>query len=351
MASQTDGFAFVEFTTPDLNALESIFARLGFVRTWRHASLEMSAVSQGDCLFFINAEPNRFLENHGSSARAIGLHVINRAAAQNRSDVVSVERNADEPFVVDVPAIRGIGESLVYLVDETPVRFAREYLGQAGPRAAAIRRIDHTSNIVKPENLDHWADFYTRNFGFYQKQYLDVKGKASGQRARSMVGRCGRVSIPIAASAHTESGVLNQNDEFIRDYGGEGIQHIALLSDDIVKTVDFLQGKGIEFMAAPPDTYYDALDERLPGHGLDVAEIRRRGIMVDGREEGRILLQIFTRRQIGPIFFEIIERRGEDGFGAGNFRALFEAQEKDQMRRGSLRLAPQSPLVKSRQRS
>jgi 4-hydroxyphenylpyruvate dioxygenase len=346
MPAQTDGFAFVEFTAPTLEPLENIFARMGFIRTWQHASLKISAVSQGDCLFFINAEPNRFLEHHGASARAIGVHVINPVARAALPEAVPVERNASEPFVIDAPAIRGIGESLIYLVDETPARFAREYLGQSGCRDAAIRRIDHTSNIVKPENLDVWADFYAKNFGFYQKQYLDVKGHVSGQRARSMVGRCGRVSIPIAASAHTESGVLNQNEEFIRDYGGEGIQHIALLSDDILKTVDFLRRNGIEFMTAPPDAYYDALDERLPGHGLDVGEIRRRGIMVDGHEDGRILLQIFTRRQIGPIFFEIIERRGEDGFGAGNFRALFEAQEKDQMRRGSLRPSEQSLSIR-----
>jgi 4-hydroxyphenylpyruvate dioxygenase len=337
MTAQTDGFAFVEFTTPTLEALEDTFARMGFLRTWRHASLKISVVSQGDCLFFINAEPNRFLQHHGASARAIGMHVVNPATAQGLPDALPVERNASEPFVIDVPAIRGIGDSLIYMVDETPARFAGEYLGRAGPREAAIRRIDHASNIVKPENLDLWADFYAKNFGFYQKQYLDVKGHVSGQRARSMVGRCGRVSIPIAASAHTESGVLNQNEEFIRDYRGEGIQHIALLSDDILKTVDFLRRNGIEFMGSPPDAYYDALDERLPRHGLDVDEIRRRGIMVDGHEDGRILLQIFTRREIGPIFFEIIERRGEDGFGAGNFRALFEAQEKDQMLRGSLR--------------
>jgi 4-hydroxyphenylpyruvate dioxygenase len=337
MTTQTDGFAFVEFTAPDLDPLEELFRRMGFIRTWRHPSLKVSVLSQGDCLFFLNAEPNPFLKHHGASARAIGLHVVNRLAAQGLPDAVPVERNASEPFVVDAPAIRGIGDSLLYLIDETPARFASEFLGLHGRGEAAIRRIDHTSNIVKPENLDLWADFYTQNFGFYQKQYLDVKGHVSGQRARSMVGRCGRVSIPIAASAHTESGVLNQNDEFIRDYGGEGIQHIALLSDDIITTVDFLSGNGIEFMAAPPDAYYDALQERLPSHGLDVDAIRRRGIMVDGRENGRVLLQIFTRRQIGPIFFEIIERRGEDGFGAGNFRALFEAQEKDQMLRGSLR--------------
>jgi 4-hydroxyphenylpyruvate dioxygenase len=340
MTSQTDGFAFVEFTTPDLESMEPLFQRMGFVRSWRHQSLNICAVSQGDCLFFLNAEPNPFLQRHGRSARAIGLHVIKGPTTQDLPDAVKITPNANEPFVVDAPAIRGIGESLLYLIDETPARFGGKFLGHHGRAKAAIRRVDHTSHIVRPENLDLWADFYARHFGFYQKQYLDVKGQVSGQRARSMVGRCERVSIPIAASAHTDNGILNQNDEFIRDYGGEGIQHIALLSDDIIETVDFLSGNGVEFMTAPADAYYDALHERLPGHGLDVDAIRRRGIMVDGSENGRILLQIFTRRQIGPIFFEIIERRGEDGFGAGNFRALFEAQEKDQLLRGSLRVTP-----------
>lgn len=336
MVAQTDGFAFIEFTTNDGDSLERQFAQFGFERTWQHATLDIRAVTQGDALFFINAEPNPFLAAHGESVRAIGIHVLDAAKALEAPEAVEARSAGDDPFVVPAAAIRGIGDSLVYLIEETPARFFAEFAGTDSARSAAIRRIDHTSNIVRPENLDLWADFYARNFGFYEKQYLDVKGQVSGQRARSMVGRCERVSIPIAASAHTKEGVLNQNDEFIQDYRGEGVQHIALLTDDIFKTYDYLSANGVEFMDAPPNAYYEALDERLPGHNVDIAEIKRRGILVDGKEQGRILLQIFTRRQVGPIFFEIIDRRGEDGFGAGNFRALFEAQERDQMRRGSL---------------
>jgi 4-hydroxyphenylpyruvate dioxygenase len=242
-------------------------------------------------------------------------------------------------FAVSCPAILGIGDSLVYFVDsDVYMEFSKRYAASPGCPAldASIQSIDHTSNIVRPENLDLWADFYKDTFGFTQKQYLDVKGKKTGMRARSMVSPCGKVSIPIAAAAHDQPGSLNQNDEFIRDYNGEGIQHIALLSSDIERTIAYLQRGQIEFMDAPSDAYYRGIDDRVPDHGLDLDIMKKRGIMVDGKSGGKILLQRFTRRQIGPVFFEIIDRRGEDGFGEGNFKALFESQETDQVKRGAI---------------
>lgn len=338
MTVKTDGFAFVEFTSGDADGLERLFQGMGFERTWVDNNRDVRALVQGDCIFFVNGEENPFLNQHGASVRAIGVYVDNPSEVLGAPGVTEAEKVVDNEFVVDAPAIRGIGNSLIYLIEETPAQFSANYQKDLPTRAAKVRRVDHMTNIVKPRNLDSWVKFYTAHFGMYEKQYLDVTGQASGMRAHSMVGRCERMSIPITAAAHTKEGVLNQNDEFIRDYQGEGIQHIALLTDDLLSSVDYLRTQGFEFMEAPPDAYYEDIDVRLPGHGLDIGAIRELGILVDGKADGIVLLQIFTQRQIGPVFFEFIERRGEDGFGAGNFKALFESQERDQVRRGSLSL-------------
>ena len=338
----TAGFAFVEFVGPDQEALVSLFEKFGFSAVGQHERTGAILLCQNEAAFVVNPAPNPFRDVHGASARAIGINVDDaaNALAQALEGGARAATPADfGEYVVDSPAIVGIGDSLVYFVDHDfmsefslPCRSSQS----KSVVGTAIEVIDHTSNIVRPENLDRWADFYKDTFSFVQKQYLDVRGKQTGMRARSMVSPCGKVSIPIAAAAHDEPGVLNQNDEFIRDYLGEGIQHIALLSSNIELTIEALEAAGIEFMDAPPKTYYQNLDARVPGHGQQLDSIERRGILLDGKGDGRILLQRFTRRQIGPIFFEIIERRGEDGFGEGNFKALFESQEQDQVRRGSL---------------
>jgi len=338
----TDGFAFVEFTTNDPDSMGALFRRLGFTLIGQARHKRVFRYRQRNAEFIVNAEPNRFLQAHRASVRGIGIRV-NDAAAATRAATHGGARVASEAesgtYAVDTPAIEGIGESLVYFVEASLDEFFEPVAAAPGSAQhdAMILAVDHTSNIVHPQNLDRWADFYSSSFGFVQKQYLDVKGQHTGMRARSMVAPCGKLSIPIAASAYDTDGVLNQNDEFIRDYGGEGIQHIALLSADLVQTIAAFENAGIRFMDAPAHAYYEGLDRRIPGHGLPVADLERRGLLVDGTSGGRLLLQRFTQRQIGPVFFEVIERRGEDGFGEGNFKALFEAQEKDQARRGSLK--------------
>jgi len=339
----TAGFAFVEFVCPEPEGLVALFGKLGFKTLGEHAHTGAVLLRQNEATVIVNPAPNPFRDVHGASARAIAINVDNAANAMAQALKGGARRATPAEFgefVVDAPAIVGIGDSLVYFVDEdVDSMFSAPCRAGQGVELAntAIQAIDHTSNIVKPENLDRWADFYKDTFAFVQKQYLDVKGRQSGMRARSMVSPCGKVSIPIAAAAHDQPGVLNQNDEFIRDYHGEGIQHIAFLSSNIEQTIVAMEAAGIDFMDTPPRTYYENLDARVPGHGQNVQSIERLGILVDGKSGGRILLQRFTRRQIGPIFFEIIERRGEDGFGEGNFKALFESQEQDQVRRGSLR--------------
>lgn len=338
----TAGFAFVEFVTPKLEELVPLFERLGFRPIGQSERTAAVLMRQGEATVIVNPARNPFRDVHGASVRAIAINVDNaRNAVTQALGGGAREASAEEfgAYVVESPAIVGIGDSLVYFVDrDVYAEFSKPYAAASGTSGedAAIIAIDHTSNIVRSENLDLWADFYKDTFAFTQKQYLDVKGKKTGMRARSMVSPCGKVSIPIAAAAHDQPGTLNQNDEFIRDYKGEGIQHIALLSSNIEKTIAFLEQGGIEFMDAPSDTYYGGIDARVPGHGLNIGAMKEKGILVDGKGEDRILLQRFTRRQIGPVFFEIIERRGEDGFGDGNFKALFESQESDQAKRGTI---------------
>ncbi|MFD1554042.1 4-hydroxyphenylpyruvate dioxygenase family protein [Paraburkholderia silviterrae] len=335
-----DGFAFVEFVSSRPMELVECFEHLGFRLRGKSAS-GVWLMTQGAAAFLVNGNPNAFEQKHGPSVRAIGIRVDNAKLAHAQAlagGALSASADIEGEFVVDTPAILGIGASLVYFVDtdfrkgfSLPVEARNTRAGDA-----SILAVDHTSNIVHLENLDKWANFYRDTFGFAEKQYLEVKGHMSGMRARSMVSPCGRVSIPVAAAAHDQPGVLNQNDEFIRDYGGEGIQHIALLTSDIEDTIRKLSAAGIEFMAAPSRHYYDGIDERLPGHGLDLKRLAQCGLLVDGKGPRKTLLQRFTKRQIGPVFFEIIERRGEDGFGEGNFKTLFESQEKDQQQRGTL---------------
>jgi 4-hydroxyphenylpyruvate dioxygenase len=342
----TAGFAFVEFVSSKVEDLVPLFERLGFKPVGQSEQTNAVLMRQGEATVIVNPTANPFRDVHGDSVRSIGINVDNAKSAVAQAVAGGArEATSDEfgVYVVKSPAIVGIGDSLVHFVDsDVFAEFAKPYAATPGipSHDASIIAIDHTSNIVRPENLDLWADFYKDTFAFTQKQYLDVKGKKTGMRARSMVSPCGKVSIPIAAAAHDQPGTLNQNDEFIRDYNGEGIQHIALLSSNIEKTIDFLQNAGIEFMDAPSATYYAGVDARVPGHGLDINTIKERGILVDGKGGDRILLQRFTRRQIGPVFFEIIERRGEDGFGEGNFKALFESQETDQVKRGTIDAAP-----------
>ncbi|CAB3773680.1 4-hydroxyphenylpyruvate dioxygenase [Burkholderia sp. MSh2] len=338
--AKTDGFAFVEFVSARPMELVGLFEHFGF-RLYGKSKSGVFMMTQGAAVFLVNGNPNAFERRHGASVRAMGIRVddANLAHAQALAGgALPASAVVEGEFVVDAPTILGIGDSLVYFVDtEFAGNFSMPVDARNGATVDAnILAVDHTSNIVHPGNLDKWANFYRDTFGFAEKQYLEVKGHMSGMRARSMVSPCGRVSIPVAAAAHDRPGVLNQNDEFIRDYGGEGIQHIALLTSDIEDTIRKLAAAGIEFMAAPSRNYYAAIDARLPGHGLDVARLAESGLLVDGKGPTRILLQRFTKRQIGPVFFEIIERRGEDGFGEGNFKALFESQEQDQQRRGTL---------------
>jgi len=336
----TDGFEFVEYTAPDPVLLRSLFERMGFPVVARHRSKNVTLHKQGDINFIINAEPDgfgqRFAQQHGPSACAMGFRVRDAAAAFKRACDLGATpvRTSVGPMELNIPAIEGIGGSLIYLVDRYGERTIYDVdfqpVEQASPsRAAGLTVIDHLTHNVQRGHMDKWAGFYERLFNFREIRYFDIEGKKTGLFSRAMTSPCGKIRIPINESQDDKS----QIEEYLREYRGEGIQHIALATDDIYATVDRLRQNGIDFQDSP-DTYYEGVDARVHGHRESLEELQRRRILIDGSDEDGILLQIFTRNVIGPIFFEIIQRKGNEGFGEGNFRALFESIELDQERRG-----------------
>ncbi len=338
----TDGFEFVEYTAPDPELLRTLFERLGFPATARHRSKNVTLHRQGDINFIINAEPGsfgqRFAQAHGPSACAMAFRVRDASFAFRRCVELGakpVEARVG-PMELQIPAIEGIGGSLIYLVDRYGERTIYDVdfvpIGStAAARSAGLSYIDHLTHNVARGNMNKWAGFYERLFNFREIRYFDIEGKKTGLFSRAMTSPCGKIRIPINESQDDKS----QIEEYLREYQGEGIQHIALGTNDIYSTVDVLRSQGVQFQDTP-DTYYEGVEARVPGHGEKLEELSRRRILIDGnpaRQEG-ILLQIFTQNVIGPIFFEIIQRKGNEGFGEGNFKALFESIELDQIRRG-----------------
>jgi 4-hydroxyphenylpyruvate dioxygenase len=342
----TDGFEFVEYAAPDPELLRDLFARMGFPEVARHKRKNVTLHRQGDCNFIINAERHSFAEEfaraHGPCACAMAFRVKDAAAAHARAlelGATSVHSDVVEGEL-DIPAIEGIGGSRLYLVDkygsggsiyDTDFDFHPDWQEREAAAASNLTYIDHLTHNVNRGRMSHWADFYERLFNFREIRYFDIEGKVTGLFSKAMTSPCGKIRIPLNESQDDKS----QIEEFLREYKGEGIQHIALGSDDIIASVDTLRGRGIPFQDTP-DTYYELLDTRVPGHGEPSAELEKRKILLDGAPtEGQgLLLQIFTQNVIGPIFFEIIQRKGNEGFGEGNFKALFESIELDQMRRG-----------------
>ncbi len=342
----TDGFEFVEYTGPDPQALGALFECMGFVAAARHRSKSVTLYKQGDVNFILNAEPESFAQAfarlHGPSVCAIAFRVKDAARAYERAIGLGAKpvHGMVGPMELNIPAIEGIGGSLIYLVDRYGERTIYDVdflpLRTETPAPVGLTGIDHLTHNVHQGRMALWAEFYERLFNFREIRYFDIEGKLTGLRSKAMTSPDGKIRIPINESADDKSQIA----EYLAAYHGEGIQHIALATSDIYRTVEALRRRGVAFMAVP-ETYYEAVDARLPGHGEDLARLRRDQILIDGAPgEGKgLLLQIFTETVIGPIFFEIIERKGNDGFGEGNFRALFESIERDQIRRGVLAAA------------
>jgi 4-hydroxyphenylpyruvate dioxygenase len=338
----TDGFEFVEYTAPDTTLLRALFDKLGFPIVAHHRSKNVTLHSQGDIHFIINAEPDSFgqafARAHGPSACAMGFRVRDAAFAFRRAVELGAKPHLSRvgPMELNIPAIDGIGGSLIYFIDRYGDRSIYDvdfrFLSPApAPNQTGLKFIDHLTHNVHRGNMDKWAGFYEKLFNFREIRYFDIEGKKTGLFSRALTSPCNKIRIPINESQDDKS----QIEEYLREYGGEGIQHIALSTDNIYATVDSLRARGVAFQDTP-DTYYEGVAARVVGHREPLDELAKRRILIDGnpaKNEG-LLLQIFTQNVIGPIFFEIIQRKGNEGFGEGNFKALFESIELDQMRRG-----------------
>jgi 4-hydroxyphenylpyruvate dioxygenase len=336
----TDGFEFVEYTAPDPSALRALFASMGFQVVARHRSKDVTLHRQGQVNFLVNAEPGsfaqRFARAHGPSICAMGFRVRDAAAAYQRALSLGARPGpmTAGPMELNIPSIVGIGGSLIYLVD----RYGKDSIYDVDFHAtgamqevpgAGLELIDHLTHNVHRGQMDVWSGFYERLFNFREIRYFDIEGKKTGLLSRAMTSPCGKIRIPINESQDDKS----QIEEYLREYRGEGIQHIALSTSDIYRAVPALRASGLAFQDTP-DTYYEGIGARVSGHREPLELLRRERILIDGSAGEGILLQIFTANVIGPIFFEIIQRKGNEGFGEGNFRALFESIELDQIRRG-----------------
>jgi len=355
----TDGFEFVEYAAPDPVALGKLFETLGFTAIAKHRHKRVTLYRQGGVNFIINAEPNsfaqRFARQHGPSVCAMAFRVKDAKQAYERALELGAWGfdNHTGPMELNIPAIKGIGDSLIYFVDRWhgkegaatgaignisiyDVDFVPIEGADANPMGNGLTYIDHLTHNVHRGRMKEWADFYERLFNFREVRYFDIEGKLTGLKSKAMTSPCGKIRIPINESSDDKSQIA----EYLALYHGEGIQHIAMSADNIYATVDGMKAQGVAFQDTTL-TYYDLVNRRLPNHGENIDELKRLRILVDGAtHEGasnELLLQIFTQTVIGPIFFEIIQRKGDQGFGEGNFRALFESIELDQVRRGVLK--------------
>ena len=342
-----NGFEFVEFASPTPGVLEAVFARLGFTKVAVHRSKQVDLFRQGDINFVLNREPKSpaayFAAEHGPSACGMAFRVKDA----HKAYALALERGAQPieistgPMELRLPAIKGIGGAPLYLIDRYDegtsiydIDFDWVEGVERHPVGHGLKIIDHLTHNVYRGRMAYWGGFYEKLFNFQEIRYFDIKGDYTGLTSRAMTAPDGKIRIPLNEESGAGSG---QIEEFLMQFNGEGIQHIALLTDDIVASVDSLQMAGVPMITAPNYVYYEMLKQRLPGHGQPVGELQARGILMDGSTadgKPRLLLQIFSQMLLGPVFFEFIQRQGDDGFGEGNFKALFDSIERDQVQRG-----------------
>ena len=342
-----NGFEFVEFTAPEKGIIEPLFESMGFSRVARHSSKDVTLWRQGDINFLTNYEPGShayyYALEHGPSACGMAFRVANAKKTYKavlEKGAVPVEVKAG-PMELNLPAIKGIGGSILYLIDRYTdgnniydIDFIWEENIEQHPEGFGFHTLDHLTHNVYRGRMQYWGNFYEKLFNFKEIRYFDIKGEYTGLLSKAMSAPDGKIRIPLNEESAKGGG---QIEEFLMQYNGEGIQHVAFACDDILASWDKLKAAGAKFMTAPPAAYYEMLEERLPGHGEPINELQKRGILLDGTTEGekpRLLLQIFSETVLGPVFFEFIQRKEDDGFGEGNFKALFESIERDQLNRG-----------------
>jgi 4-hydroxyphenylpyruvate dioxygenase len=348
-----DGFEFIEFSAPEKGLLEPVFERMGFSRIARHRSKDVDLWRQGEINLIANYEPKSpaayFAAEHGPSACGMAFRVKNARLAYEEAIARGAEpvETRTGPMELRLPAIRGIGGAMIYLVDRYgdalsiyDIDFDYLHGVDRNPAGAGFKIIDHLTHNVYGGRMAHWSSFYERVFNFREIRYFDIKGEYTGLTSRAMTAPDGKIRIPLNEEGKAGGG---QIEEYLRAYNGEGIQHIAFSCDDLPACWDRLKALGTPFAPPPPKAYYDMLEERLPGHGEPVDALQSRGILLDGSTQDgdpRLLLQIFSQTMIGPVFFEFIQRKKDEGFGEGNFTALFKSIERDQIERGALQVEP-----------
>ena len=348
-----DGFEFIEFSAPERGHLGRIFKAMGFTKIAEHRSKDVDLWRQGGINLITNYEyqspAGHFCREHGPSACGMGFRVKNAAHTYARALELGAQplQTQTGPMELHIPAIRGIGGGAIYFIDRygddlSIYDIDFDYIDgvDRNPKGYGFNIVDHLTHNVYRGRMDYWAEFYERLFNFKEIRFFDIKGEYTGLKSRALTAPDGKIRIPLNEEGEDGKG---QIEEYLLEHRGEGIQHIALSCDDLYACVDRLRAGGVELMTAPPDTYYEMLSERLPGHGEDEAELKLRGILLDGSTDDndpRLLLQIFAVPKIGPVFFEFIQRKGDEGFGEGNFKALFKSIERDQIARGVLDEVP-----------
>ncbi|NRB04196.1 MAG: 4-hydroxyphenylpyruvate dioxygenase [Rhodobacteraceae bacterium] len=341
----TDGFEFVEFAHEDPSELRALFTKMGYAKVAKHKAKNIELWQQGDITYVLNAETDsfgaRFVEEHGPCAPSMGWRVVDAQHAFERAVAKGATPYESDDKVLDVPAIYGIGGSLIYFIDQyydtSPYNEEYEWLAQSKPAGVGFYYLDHLTHNVFKGNMDKWFRFYGDLFNFKEIRFFDIEGKYTGLLSRALTSPCGRIRIPI----NEDRGETGQIVAYLKKYKGEGIQHIAVGARDVYDATDAIYDNGLRFMPGPNDAYYQQSYERVSGHDEPLDRMKKHGILIDGEGvvdggETKILLQIFSKTVIGPIFFEFIQRKGDDGFGEGNFKALFESIEQEQINNGEL---------------
>ncbi|WP_282059461.1 4-hydroxyphenylpyruvate dioxygenase [Roseobacter litoralis] len=341
----TDGFEFVEFSHPEPEALRALFAQMGYAHVATHKTRQIELWQQGDITYVLNADPESFaagfVQDHGPCAPSMGWRVANAQVAFDHAVSKGAVPYEGSGKVLDVPAIIGIGGSLLYFVDQyhdtSPYNAEYDWLQASKPAGVGFYYLDHLTHNVHRGNMDKWFRFYGDLFNFREVRFFDIAGKYTGLLSRALTSPCGRIRIPI----NEDRGETGQIVSYLKKYQGEGIQHIAVGARDIYDSTDAIAARGVKFMPGPPDSYYALSHERVVGHDEPIDRMKAHGILIDGEgvvdgNETKILLQIFSKTVIGPIFFEFIQRKGDDGFGEGNFKALFESIEQEQIDSGEI---------------
>ncbi|WP_372604458.1 4-hydroxyphenylpyruvate dioxygenase [Actibacterium sp.] len=345
----TDGFEFVEFAHPEPQVLRHLFTQMGYTHVATHKTRAVELWQQGDISYLLNAQPgshaSRFIDLHGPCAPSMGWRVVDAEHAYRHAIAKGATPFEGPGKVMDVPAIVGIGGSLIYFIEgvhqASPYNDEFNWISAANPPGVGFYYLDHLTHNVHKGNMDKWFHFYGDIFNFHEIRFFDIQGKYTGLFSRALTSPCGRIRIPI----NEDRGETGQIVAYLKKYRGEGIQHIAVGAYDIYDATDAIAQRGLKFMPGPPASYYAMSQDRVHGHSEPLERMQKHGILIDGEGvldggETRILLQIFSKTVIGPIFFEFIQRKGDDGFGEGNFRALFESIEREQIESGELKAPP-----------